>query len=273
MSTTIVSCPALAANPQWRIFDCRHNLATPDQGQQLYRESHLPGALHVHLDRDLSGVITGVNGRHPLPPPEDFLALLGRLGLSPEDQVVIYDADGGMFAARLWWMLRWVGHRQVAVLDGGWPEWRRLGLPVTSEMPAFAPTRYPGQADDGWCVPTAVIEANLAQPAAALIDARAAERFAGRIEPLDPKAGHIPGALNRPCALNLAADGRFKAPAELQAELTALLAGRQPSAVIAMCGSGTSPYLRHHLQKKTDMKAKRNSDMMRVGTCILHRFL
>src|SRR5215210_2812138 len=143
MHTTLVSTQALASHPQWRVFDCRHDLSKPDLGEQQYRQAHLPGAMFAHLDRDLSAAKTGRNGRHPLPEASIFIGWLGRHGLKPTDQVVCYDAGNGAMAARLWWMLRWIGHEAVAVLDGGLAKWLAEGRSVTAEVPRFPQTSYP----------------------------------------------------------------------------------------------------------------------------------
>src|SRR5919109_3037099 len=143
MSNTLVNTSELAAHPRWRVFDCRHDLAKPELGEKQYREGHIPGALFAHLDRDLSARKTGKNGRHPLPDPQDFEKWLENTGLTPKDQAVCYDAGPGAMAARLWWMLRWVGHEKVAVLDGGFAKWTKEARPVTLDVPLFTPFNYP----------------------------------------------------------------------------------------------------------------------------------
>ncbi|WP_290870812.1 sulfurtransferase [Aquabacterium sp.] len=248
MPTPLISAPELLAllrSPDagdLLLLDCRFNLADTGAGQAAFAQGHLPGAVYAHLDTDLSGPKTGANGRHPLPSPEAFSATLGRWGLQPHTRVVAYDAAGGMFAARLWWMLStWWGHAEVQVLDGGWPAWQAAGGPVdTAEAPrplrVVPPVPLPEslvRADE--------LLAHLGQTdTPLLIDARAADRFRGENETLDPVGGHIPGAQNRFFQLNLAADGRFKAPAALQAEFEALLGGRPAHEAVHSCGSGVT---------------------------------
>jgi thiosulfate/3-mercaptopyruvate sulfurtransferase len=241
--TTLVPTRVLAEHLQeatWRLFDCRHELTQPGLGAAQYAEGHIPGAVHAHMDRDLAAPPNGANGRHPLPSPEAFAAWLGRQGLRPTDQVVAYDASGGTAAARLWWMLRWVGHEAVAVLDGGFTAWRKEGRPVTASVPRVAPTRYPGKPRADAEVDAARIVAHLGHADMMIIDARSAERYRGEKEPIDPVAGRIPGSHNRFCGLNLAPDGRFKDAATLRSEFDALLDGLAPGAVVHSCGSGVA---------------------------------
>ena len=241
--TTLVSTDDLAQHLQdntWRVFDCRHDLAKPELGATQYAESHIPGALHAHMDRDLATQPNGHNGRHPLPTPEAFAAWLGAQGLRPGDQVVAYDGAGGTAAARLWWMLRWVGHAAVAVLDGGFAAWRAEGRPVTDALPRFAPSVYPVRPQASMHVGAATLQAKLVGGDVVVLDARSAERFRGEVEPIDPVAGRIPGSRNRFCGLNLAAGGRFKPADELRKEFGALLAGRSPEAIVHSCGSGVA---------------------------------
>jgi len=235
---TLTSTEELAANPQWRVFDCRHDLANPALGEQQYLESHIPGALFAHLDRDLSGAKSGGNGRHPLPEARAFIAWLGKQGLKPADTVVCYDAGPGAMASRLWWMLRWAGHEQVMVLDGGLAKWQREGRPVTAELPRFEPGSYPGKARASMHASLAAVEKKLKR--AALIDARAPARYRGESEPIDPVAGRIPGAKNHFNNDNLAADGTFKKPELLREEFEKILSGRNPNEVINYCGSGVA---------------------------------
>lgn len=235
---TLVSTEELAAHPEWRVFDCRHDLAKPELGEQQYLEAHLPGALFAHLDRDLSGPKTGHNGRHPLPEPKVFVSWLGKRGLQPTDQVVCYDAGPGAMAARLWWMLRWVGHESVAVLDGGYAKWQREARPVATEIPAFAELNYPGRAKTSMVAYLSHVEKKLKK--AALLDARAPARYRGEAEPIDPIAGRIPGAKNRFNNDNLSPEGTFKKLELLRAEFTSVLSGRNPADVIHYCGSGVA---------------------------------
>lgn len=236
--STLVTTEELAQHPEWRIFDCRHDLANPQQGEQQYAEAHIPGALFAHLDRDLSAPRSGGNGRHPLPEARSFMGWLGRQGLKPADTVVCYDGGAGAMAARLWWMLRWAGHEQVSVLDGGLAKWQREGRTVTAEVPSYASASYPGRAKASMHASLALVEKKLKR--AALLDARAPVRYRGEQEPIDPVAGRIPGAKNRFSNDNLAADGTFKKPEALRAEFESALAGRNPGDVINYCGSGVA---------------------------------
>jgi thiosulfate/3-mercaptopyruvate sulfurtransferase len=234
----LVATGELARHPEWRVFDCRHDLVKPELGQEQFRKAHIPGARFAHLDRDLSAPKTGRNGRHPLPEPQAFIAWLGRQGLKASDQVVCYDGGGGAMAARLWWMLRWVGHEAVAVLDGGYARWVAEERPVTSEIPSFAATSYPGQVRSEMAVDVAYVQSHLRD--ALVLDARAPARWRGEAEPIDPEAGRIPGSLNRFNGGNLTAEGVHKPAAQLRAEFEALLAGRKASAVVHSCGSGVA---------------------------------
>jgi thiosulfate/3-mercaptopyruvate sulfurtransferase len=237
--STLVSTGELAANlVKWRVFDCRHDLAKPDLGEQQYREGHIPGALFAHLDRDLSGRKTGKNGRHPLPEPQDFERWLEKTGLTPKDQAVCYDGGTGALAARLWWMLRWIGHDNVAVLDGGFAKWVKEGRKITIDVPLFTPLNYPIRARKDFAVDVTTVAKNLGK--FALLDARAPARYRGEQEPIDPVAGRIPGAANRFSSDNLSAQGTFKSPDELKKEFQSVLKDRPPSEVIHYCGSGVA---------------------------------
>ena len=243
--TTLVDAQTLAAalgRDGLAIVDARHALADAEAGEAAWREAHLPGAGHAHLDRDLSDHRKpAALGRHPLPDEADFRALLSRLGIGPDTQAVVYDAgDGAMAAARFWWLLRLFGHTRVAVLDGGFARWTALGLPVESGPVAPAATpAHPGRFDPGAIVETAEVAGQLGAPDRRLLDARARERFRGEVEPLDPVAGHIPGARNRPYSDNLR-DGRFLPPETLRAQFLALLDGVDPSRTVLSCGSGVT---------------------------------
>jgi thiosulfate/3-mercaptopyruvate sulfurtransferase len=236
--SVLVTSEELAQHPEWRTFDCRHDLANPQLGEQQYLEAHIPGALFAHLDRDLSAPKTGGNGRHPLPEARAFLSWMGKQGLKPTDTVVCYDGGSGAMAARLWWMLRWAGHEEVAVLDGGLAKWLREGRPTTAEVPAFEPASYPGKAKASMHASLALVEKKLKR--AALLDARAPARYRGEQEPIDPVAGRIPGAKNRFNNDNISADGIFKKPELLRAEFGAVLSDRNPGDVINYCGSGVA---------------------------------
>jgi thiosulfate/3-mercaptopyruvate sulfurtransferase len=244
---TILSPQALQehlGDASWRIFDCRHDLAQPDAGEQAYRIAHIPNAGFMHLDRDLSGVKRGNNGRHPLPDAAAFANLLAQRGVSNATQVIAYDDSGGMFAARLWWMLRWLGHEAVAVLDGGLSAWKRASLPLTDVIPAMAPVSFQWRATEH-AVDVAFVQAHLNDPAVQLIDARAPERFRGEQETIDPVAGHIPGALNRFIKENLDGDGCFKRPEQLREEFTQRLRARPNATPVCYCGSGAAAC--HHV--------------------------
>ncbi len=237
--STLVSTAELADNYQkWRVFDCRHDLLKPGLGEQQYRENHIPGALFASLERDLSGRKTGANGRHPLPEPQDFEKWLEKTGLAPKDQVVCYDAGNGSMAARLWWMLRWIGHDKVAVLDGGFAKWTKEGRPVTIDVPVFTPLNYPIKLHANMAVDVAGVQTDLNKHF--LLDARAPARYRGEQEPIDPVAGRIPGAKNRFNLDNLSAQGTFKDPEELKKDFQSVLQGRSPSDVIHYCGSGVA---------------------------------
>ena len=235
---TLVSTEDLAAHPEWRVFDCRHDLAKPDLGEQQYRAGHIPGALFAHLDRDLSARKTGKNGRHPLPDPQDFEKWLEKTGLTPKDQVVCYDGGPGAMAARLWWMLRWIGHDKVAVLDGGFAKWTKEGRKITVDVPLFTPLNYPIKPRKDFAVDVAALAKNL--NALFLLDARAPARYRGEQEPIDPIAGRIPGAKNRFNMDNLSPEGTFKTSAELKKELHSILEGQSPADVVHYCGSGVA---------------------------------
>ncbi|RZI41843.1 sulfurtransferase [Herbaspirillum sp. HC18] len=243
--TTLISAEDLARrihDANWVVLDCRHDLANPAAGRTAYVAGHIPGAQFADLDNDLSDKSPGPNGefrgRHPLPDRNAFLEALRRWGINHGSQVIAYDAQGGMFAARLWWMLRWVGHEAVAVLDGGLPAWQALGQPL-STSPVARPRgnvepRQP-------LTPTASAQdvlANISSTARVVVDGRAPDRFRGENETLDPVGGHIPGAKNRFFKDNLQADGRFKPAGELRQDFTALISSPEQS--IMQCGSGVT---------------------------------
>lgn len=239
---TLISPADLAAHvadPRWRIFDCRHDLADAQAGERAYGEEHIPKARFLHLDRDLSGAKTGKNGRHPLPDPAMLSQRLARDGVSNNTQVVAHDDSGGMFAARLWWLLRWLGHTDVAVLDGGLSAWRKSDLPVTDIISATSPARFNWKLSQP-TVDIDYVQAHLSREEMLIIDARAPDRFRGENETLDPVGGHIPGAVNRFFKDNLGADGRFKSTAQLRQEWEALLKNNPSAAVVSQCGSGVT---------------------------------
>ena len=224
----------------WIVVDCRFTLTDPPAGRAAYERGHVPGARYAHLDDDLARHPGATEGRHPLPDPERFAATLGNWGIGRDHTVVAYDEASGAIAARLWWLLRWLGHERCAVLDGGFAAWADAGRPMELEAPSVVPQRYEARrprSDD-----VVATDALAARQAAGdvLVDARAAPRYRGEQEPIDPKAGHVPGALNRPFSANLTSAGRFRPAAELRPELLDLLGGRDPSRLIAMCGSGVT---------------------------------
>ena len=240
--TTLVSTAALAArldDATWVVFDCRHDLARPDAGAQAYATAHIPGARFLHLDRDLAAPATGKNGRHPLPDAQTFMRTLGAAGVDSSKQVVAYDDKMGVYAARLWWMLRWLGHENVAVLDGGYAKWTSEGRPLSSAVPRPVPAHFAGQPRPV-SVDAGEVLRSLGQPGRILIDARAPDRYRGENETLDPVGGRIRGSLNRFYRDNLDASGCFKPGAELRQAFTALLGNLPPDAVVHSCGSGVS---------------------------------
>ncbi len=238
----LVSTEQLASHlndPAWVIFDCRHDLLDQGKGERLYRESHIPDAHFASVESALAGTKNGKNGRHPLPTPETFGEFLASRGVAPGTTIVAYDDAGGLYAARLWWMARWIGLTQVALLDGGWPKWVAEGRAATAEMPvpmAAAPLPVRVDAASVWSVNDVLL--TLENRSFGLIDARAGERYRGEIEPMDPVAGHIPGALNRFYKANLKADLTFRPAAELKQEFMALIGERAPERVGHQCGSG-----------------------------------
>ncbi len=221
------------------VFDAGFDLADTASGERSYAAGHVPGSLYVHLDRDLSAAKTGTNGRHPLPDRAVFAQTAGRLGITPDRAVVALDRQGGAYAARLWWMLRWLGHAPVFVLDGGFAAWTAAGGEVSTAAVAAAPVPpYPDRPPLVGSVDAAELARRIGR--SLVLDARSGERFRGEKEPIDPVAGRIPGALNRFHAGNLAPGGKFKAPDELRRELEAALGGRAPAEVIHSCGSGVT---------------------------------
>jgi thiosulfate/3-mercaptopyruvate sulfurtransferase len=243
MHTTLISTADLASSlgdPNLVVVDVRHDLGKPPPwGEEQYRLAHIPGARFASLDRDLAAPKTGRNGRHPLPSPEDAARTFGRLGIGADTQVVAYDGGASTYAVRLWWMLRWLGHDAVAVLDGGFDKWQREGRPVTAGVPRVAPATFPVRRIAP-TVDTVALLANLPRRSLVVVDARSPERFRGETEPLDPVAGRIPGAINRPATQNLAADFTFKPAAQLRADFERLLAGTPADRIVHACGSGVT---------------------------------
>ncbi len=251
---TLIQARELAphlGDARWVVIDCRFDLADTGAGRRAWQAAHIPGARYAHLDEDLSSAVRGDSGRHPLPNPVALAARLGQWGIGNQGgddaQVVAYDAGNSAYASRLWWLLRWLGHTDVAVLDGGFAAWQRAGLPVDSQTPALTPRRFVPHVDDTRWLSTAAVASSVARdplagppPAITLVDARGADRFEGRNETLDPVAGRIPGARNHPFAGNLDADGRFLPAAELRQRWGRTLGDTPASQVVSMCGSGVT---------------------------------
>lgn len=258
MYTTLISAAQLkalqAGKDRLMVFDCSFDLADPAAGEKQYLEAHIPGAVYAHLDDDLSdkgtadahgevkphpGAASG--GRHPLPRREKFAMWLSGVGFANDMQAVVYDRNGANYCGRLWWMLKWAGHEAVAVLDGGLQAWQAAGGEVRGgPEPSHFQTNFELREPLRALVGTEQVARRLGDAAQTLVDARSPQRYRGEVEPLDPVAGHIPGALNRPFSQNLGPDGRFKPPQQLRAEFEQLLAGRDPSTVVHHCGSGVS---------------------------------
>jgi len=225
-------------DPDWVVFDCRHDLMDPGKGAAIYAGEHIMGAYFASVDTDLSGAKTGHNGRHPLPRPGDFTAFLAKHGVTEKTRVIAYDDVGGQYAARLWWVARWIGFEGVALLDGGWAKWRAEGRPVDQLVPALRKGALAARVNESLLVRVDEVLANLDTSKRVVIDARAPERYRGEVEPLDRVAGHIPGALNRGFKQNLNEDLTLRGPAELRANFEALLGTRLPEEVVHQCGSG-----------------------------------
>jgi thiosulfate/3-mercaptopyruvate sulfurtransferase len=239
----LVDVDTLARNldrEDWIVVDCRFMLTDPPAGRAAYDRGHIPGARYAHLDDDLARRPSASEGRHPLPDPETFTATVGRWGIGRDDTVVAYDDASGAIAARLWWLLRWLGHERCAVLDGGFAAWQSVGGPLEQTPPSVTPRRYEAPLPAAHnVVATDALPARQAN-GELLVDARAAPRYRGEQEPIDPQAGHVPGARNRPFSANVTSAGRFRPPGELRSELLELLNGRDPGQLIAMCGSGVT---------------------------------
>jgi thiosulfate/3-mercaptopyruvate sulfurtransferase len=235
----------LLGEPRLAVVDCRFDLMNPEAGRQAYSRAHIPGARYADLNRDLSAPIGAHTGRHPLPSPDAFAAWLGAIGIGDDTQVVAYDEANGSIAARLWWMLRWLGHDAVAVLDGGFKAWTDHGgaLQAGDAGPPAAgreARHFTPRVDLSSVVNTTELENALRDRKSLLVDARAPERYAGTVEPIDPVAGHIPGAVNRPYTASLGADGRFLPAAELKRRWAENLPGADFTNLVAMCGSGVT---------------------------------
>jgi thiosulfate/3-mercaptopyruvate sulfurtransferase len=243
MFKTLIDPQTLAAHlddPSWVIVDTRFDLADPSKGERQFLEEHIPGARYAHLDRDLSGEKTGTNGRHPLPTAAQMRERFGALGIAPGKQVIVYDADNAMYAARLWWMLRFMGHEAVAVLDGGFERWRREVGAVASGEERGGTAAFSGQPRDDWRLDVDTIASSLGDPSRVLVDARAEERFRGENETIDKVGGHIPGAKNRFYQHNLTSGKTFKPAAEVRAEWQSLLGSTDIRHAVMYCGSGVT---------------------------------
>ena len=242
--TTLISTAEVAAHlddPNWAIVDCRFALAAPAKGRRDYLAAHIPGAVYANLDGDLSApIIPGKTGRHPLPAVDDFGATLSEWGIDDHTQVVVYDDNSGFIAGRLWWMLRWMGHDAVALLDGDWRLWQAEGRPTRTGVETRIPRTFIARPRPHLLATTDELAEKLGDPALHLFDVRLAERYRGENETIDPVAGHIPGAVNAPYALNLDADGRFLAASELRERYEALLDNVPTQEAIFYCGSGVS---------------------------------
>lgn len=245
MYTTLISAHDLAAHidkPDWVVVDCRHDLADLACGRAAYAAGHLPGAVFADMEHELSGAKRGPDGvfrgRHPLPDKDALVETLRGWGVDDGTQVVAYDAHGGMYAARLWWLLRWIGHEAAAVLDGGLPAWQAIGQPLAADVPARARGSIVARAPFVPTVTVAEVLENIETAKRTVVDARAADRFRGENETIDPVGGHIPGAKNRFFKDNLQGDGRFKAPAQLREELSGVI--DDPRDAIMQCGSGVT---------------------------------
>lgn len=243
MRTTLISADTLCRkldDPKCLLFDCRFDLADPDKGAGDYAQSHIPGAIYAHLDHHLSSRITEQSGRHPMPDIQMLVGWLASCGLRDDMQVVVYDDAGGAMAARLWWLLKCLGHDAVALLDGGWQAWLAAGYAVDAHLPEPQASLYHSEFNPHCIASTESVLRNLRTPHYALIDVRADFRFRGEQEPIDPVAGHIPGAINIPLTENLDADGFFKSADALKALYADVLAQFPPEQQVYMCGSGVT---------------------------------
>ncbi len=239
----LVSTETLALHTRdssWVIFDCRHDLADHAKGERLYRAQHIPGAHFAPVETELSGVKTGTNGRHPLPDPAAFAAFLARHGVSDASTVIAYDDVGGQYAARLWWMVRWIGGPRVAILDGGFPKWLAEGRPVTAEILSPSPEKLDVRLHPEMVWSADDVQRRMGEARAGLIDARSPERYRGEAEPIDRVAGRIPGAMNRFFKANLNANLTFRPAIELRREFDELIGKRSPSEIGHQCGSGVT---------------------------------
>jgi thiosulfate/3-mercaptopyruvate sulfurtransferase len=240
--TTLIATNELASQREdsWVVVDCRYDLRHTSAGRDQYLKGHIPGAVYAHLSKDLSGTAGSVGGRHPIPTAEAIEATFGRLGIGPDVQVVMYDEDVGMFASRMWWMLRYMGHEAAAVLDGGWAKWTREGRPGRAGEDTREPATFSGQPQNERRLGLSDFEARIGDPSTLLIDARAAERFEGRNEPIDRAPGHIPGAANHFFRGNATDEGVMLSPDALRQQFAKVMGDRSPDQVVMYCGSGVT---------------------------------
>lgn len=243
MLTTLVDTETLSRHlndPRWVVVDCRFVLTDPEAGRRAYAAGHIPGARYAHLDEDLSSPVTPDSGRHPLPYPNGLAEKLGRWGIDKTSQVVVYDDTFGAIAARLWWLMRWLGHEAVALLDAGYPKWVREKRPVTTDLPKIEPTQFHPTINHSMCVDADNVMDMTRTKSGLLLDARAEERFRGEVELLDKVAGHIPGATNMPYEDNLDFSGEFMSDEALREHYQSVLGQVPPDKVVNMCGSGVT---------------------------------
>jgi thiosulfate/3-mercaptopyruvate sulfurtransferase len=241
--TTLISAETLQQHlndRDWVIIDCRFSLAATDAGFSSYRHGHIPNARYAHLDKDLSSTITYFTGRHPLPNFTTLVNKLGSWGIANNSQVVVYDDASGAFAGRLWWLLRCLGHDNIAVLDGGYKHWQKLGFPITTTLPTIKPGMFRAYPSKNSGLTALEVQNGLAQKSLCLIDARTPERYRGEHEPIDPVAGHIPGAVNRPFQLNLDSKGLFLSAETLFSQFKQIIGNKNPQQVVHTCGSGVT---------------------------------
>ncbi len=240
---TLIDCADLHNNlqrPSWVVFDCRFDLADAGRGSRDYAAAHLPGARYAHLEQVLSAPVSGTTGRHPLPNPGLLAAWLGSSGVNPATQVVVYDDSGGSMAVRLWWLLRWLGHTTVALLDGGWQAWSGAGYPISERVPEPRQGEFQARVQPEFVLTSEQILSTLGSGRWLLLDARTRERYRGEQEPIDAVAGHIPGAVSHPFQWNLDASGHFLPADELRRRYAAAIGGRDPRSVACLCGSGVT---------------------------------
>ena len=239
--TTLVSTDTVASRAgEWAVVDCRFDLANDAWGREQYLAGHIAGAVYANLNDDLSGPRTGTNGRHPMPSDEALVGTIRRLGITNDTQVVVYDQDSGLYAGRLWWLLRYAGHRAVALLDGGFAQWTAEGRPVRAGAETRPPSNFQASFDRSMHVTVEDVARRAGDERTLLVDARGSDRFEGRAETIDKVAGHIPGAQNRFYRSNLGPDGTMLSPDALRAAFTSLLDGRDPRDAVMYCGSGVS---------------------------------